>query len=485
MILRLKRPHGPWLAHDVEPRSGRDTISLNSPADIEFTLPPEWHDEVASDGHPVLLKGGTLVVLEGDGETRVGIVDDIVLEEDHVRVMAGGFSMLAKDTPWEGPERRLVSEDPVQVFRDIWTQIQAHSLADLGITITGDERSGGTSGKPATPAWLAARRDVNQYLPQVNIWEGRMLTRERLLDQRAAELTRMASLKRVGTITDTENEPPDPTFRADSTVWIKQSTGRAYVWRDTRWVSQSQADDAVVRWREAKNSQEVGARYLDAARYRLQPAQEKLDELTDKGEGEETFDLNFYSVLDLSSTIQTLSRLGPFDWVERSRVNGERLDLSLEVSAPRRERRRPEVWVELGENVHEMPVLESGEAITDVLVFGAGHGSKTPRAHLTIPAGPRVRRFRTATDSDAYTKALLNSSASSLRNQVERESRKGFTRLLVTDTPQSPLRGFQLGDVLWVRGAFSDDTQVHRWVRVTGITREWGQGALELEVEAA
>ena len=164
-MIHLKRPLGSWLVHDLEVRSGGDTISLSAPSDIELTVDPRWHTELAEDGHPVLVKGGTLVVVDAGGGLRVGLVDDLILEAEHLTVVAGGVSMISKDYPWEAPDRELLGVDPVDVFRDIWAQIQSHPRADLGIEVTGDTSSGGTAGRPGSAAWQAARREADLYQP--------------------------------------------------------------------------------------------------------------------------------------------------------------------------------------------------------------------------------------------------------------------------------------------------------------------------------
>lgn len=482
MRIRLKRPRGGWLHHDVEPLSGKDSLGVCEPCAVQFTLPAEWHGMVADDGHPVLMKGGTLVVVEGpEGPERAAIVDGLSLSADHVTVAAGGFSTLSRDIPWEGKDRVLVAEDPVRIFRDAWAQIQDHPLAALGIRVTGDSTSGGTTGKPASDRWYAAKREVDEVTRGLKVWEGRMLTRARLLEQRETELTRAAGLKRVGTILESDNPPDDPGYKADSTVWVRESSGRAHAWRDTRWVSQSQADPHVVRWRTAKNSHEVGKRYLDEAKYRSEPAQEALDEL--EREAEEPFDLTLHSVHSLSATIKQLEALGPFEWIERVGWRGEDVSLALEVAAPSFSRRRDDLWFDLDHNIEEMPVVEAGEAVTEVMVFGAGQGSETPVAQRSLEAGPIVRRMRVETDSDAYTQALTNAASNKLRDKVRRESRAGFKKLVVTNTKATPLHSFGVGDVIWIRGSYGDGTPVRRWTRITKIAREWGENNVTLEVE--
>lgn len=489
MRLRLKRPTGGWLHHDVEPLSGADTVSVSAPSDVEFTLPAEWWSARASDGHHALSPGGTLVVVEDEaGRLRApSLVESVSLEGETVQVVAGGIGTLPKDIPWGGRPSQHVSTDPAAMVRTIWEHVQSYPASALGVRVTGATSSDGTMGQPGSAAWYQARRAFDEVNRSVQVWEGRMLTRERQVERTAAEVFRMAGVKRVGSIVDQSSAPDDPTYRADSTVWVDSDTDRAHAWRKPakesafRWVSQSQADPAVKAWRKAVNSRDVGKRYLEMRQYQADPAREALESL--ELEAEEPFELSPYTTLDLAAVVEQAAELGPLEWVERAGWSGDDLDLAIRLGAPRLGARRPGLFFEVGTNVIAAPVVERNLAPTDLLMQGAGEGSETLRTWRAWESGPSVRRVRVVTDKDAHTRALVSAAANREARTARREGTGGLDSVVVADSEHTPLASLGLGDSIYIRGDLADGTPVNAWRRVMSIRREWGTDTATLGLE--
>src|SRR5699024_8213439 len=146
---------------EVEVLSGDDTRGLSQPGDISFRVPLDWHKKKAADGSFFLDKRKTLVVVERENRSimQAGLVDDMVPDSDSLQVSCGGFSMLAAQSgPWEGHQGYYVTTDPVVLFRRIWEQIQAYKNADLGIRVTGAERSGSYVGSEGSQRYQNAKR---------------------------------------------------------------------------------------------------------------------------------------------------------------------------------------------------------------------------------------------------------------------------------------------------------------------------------------
>src|SRR5699024_12876386 len=113
-----------------------------------------------------------------------------------------------------------------------------------------------------------------KYENQLSTDERKLLAHERILAQRAEKVFKKVGLKRVGTITVSDHEPDNPEWKADSTVWVKESTRRAYRWRSGRWVSQSQADTAVRSWIRSRGTRDRGKDEADRSKYRREAYEE-------------------------------------------------------------------------------------------------------------------------------------------------------------------------------------------------------------------
>src|SRR5699024_10217172 len=182
----------------------------------------------------------------------VVFVGDVVPGVGWLLVSWCGFSMLAGESgPWEGHQGYYVTTDPVVLFRRIWDQVQAYENADVGIRVTGAERSGSYVGSEGSQRYQEARRQYNQYKPQLDKAEGHLVNAERVLSNRIERLFKAATLKRDVDVTKLEKEPDNPHYKRDFTIWVNNAW-RAHVWREGQgWVPQSQADDAVYDWRNA------------------------------------------------------------------------------------------------------------------------------------------------------------------------------------------------------------------------------------------
>src|SRR5690625_719412 len=469
---------------EVNVKSGSDTRSLSGPGDVTFSVGPEWHNRRAEDGRPFFQERGTLVVVERANKTirQVGLVDNLTLTDTDLDVSCGWFSMISGQSgPWEGHKGELVSMDPVALFLRVWAQVQSYLDADLGIRVTGDTRSGSSVGDAGSARWQDAERELKRARPQLELWEGRLLHRERELSRRLERMFRAAGLKRVGTVTEADSAPDDPGYKADSTLWVRPSDERAFRWVGDRWLGQDAAHDAVSDWYEMKRLVDFAKAEVDMYRYQVEPLEERLEELED--EAREEYGLYFWQNHDLNTVIEDLTELGPFEYREEARWQGDRLDLMLRVGAPKVGVRRDELHLELGVNVHEQPVMEYGEVYTGVTLFGAGEGSEVLSAQRDLGLDGIVRRILVATDKDAHTNALTRSAANKLANQARKDMGLGFTDLVILHTEAVPEGSLNVGAEIPITGTLSDGTVLTRWMRVLEATHEWGSNKTSVEVE--
>ena len=492
--ISLYRPLTGELLHpELDVIEGADAQVLNGPGDIEFKVTPDWHEVTDDSGDPIFGKRKTLVVVERANGTirQVGLVDELTLEEDHLTVSCGGYSMLAAQSgPWEGHQGYYVTMDPVTLFRRVWEQVQSYRNSDLGIRVTGSTSSGSSVGYAGSSRWRSAERSRNRLLPDLKKWEARLVTRERTLAQRKEAMFKAAGLKRVGNIHETENgdnPPDDPEWRADSTLWIRKDKGelgrwgRAHRWRNGRWVSQSQADHAVRRYRGYVSTVEAAKDEVDAIKYRLEPIEELLEKYED--EAKEEYSLYFWQNHDLGKVVEDLTAMGPFEFREEADWRNGDLDLQIRVGAPRVGVRRHELHLEMGVNILELPAVEYGELYTGVALFGAGEGSEVLSEQRTWNPKHAVRSILTETDKDAHTRVLVRNRANALMNQVRANAGLGFTDLVIHHDEACPEGSFSVGDELFVAGELSSGEQFEGWVRVLEMSHQWGSNTTSIEVE--
>ena len=492
--ISLYRPlTGELIRPEIDVIEGSDAQVLNGPGDIEFKVAPELHGAVDDHGDPIFGKRKTLVVVERANGTirQVGLVDELSPEEDHLLVSCGGYSMLAAQSgPWEGHQGYYVSMDPVALFRRLWTQVQSYRNSSLGVRVTGSTSSGSSVGYAGSARWRSAQRDYDRYMPSLSKWESRVVARERTLAQRKEAMFKATGLKRVGDVRETDNgdnPPDDPGFKADSTLWIRKDRGelgrwgRAYRWRNGRWVSQSQADNAVRRYRGYVSTLQAAKDEVAEIKYKLEPIEERLEKYKD--EAKEEYSLYFWQNHDLGKVIEDLTAMGPFEFREESYWSGDNLDLQIRVGAPRVGVRRPELHLEMGVNILELPAVEYGELHTGVALFGAGEGSEVLSEQRSWNPKHAVRSILTETDKDAHTRALVRNRANALMNQVRANAGLGFTDLVIHHDEACPEGSFRVGDELYVAGELSSGERHEGWVRVLEMSHSWGSNTTSIEVE--
>lgn len=496
-VVLVRATTGERLHSEVPVHPGDDTGKVSAPAAINFSVPSEWETKLAHDGSRMIEKGKTLVVVEAANRSiaRVGLVDAVDPQANQLVVRAGGFSMTAgMSGPWEGHQGYYVSMDPVALFRRVWAQVQSYPNAIHGIRVTGDGSSGSTVGYPGSARWQAANRDYQRYKPQLNTWEGRLLTRERTLAQRKEAMFKAAGLKRVGDVIETDDgtkPPDDPGWKADSTLWIRKDQGelgrwgRAYRWRNGRWVSQSQADRAVRGYRGYVSTMEAAKDEVDRLKYLMDPAKELLEKY--EREAREEYGLYFWQNHNLGDVIEELMALGPFEYRERAAWvqdpdGNDRLDLMIEVGAPRVGVRREELHLEFGVNLQGDVSREYGPTYTGVAQFGAGTGSEVLSEQRDWDPKHVVRNIMVDTDKDAYTRALTRSAANKLRARARGEAGLKFTNLTVHHDRACPVGSFEEGDTVRITGHLDGGITVDQLVRVMEAKSIWGKDQTEIEV---
>lgn len=486
-ILIFRPLTGELLHSEVRAKSGSDTRTLNGPGDITFSVPAYWSAEKDSDGHPVFGKRQTLVVVERANRTirQAGLVDDLELASDALNVSCGGFSMLPGQAgPWEGHQGWFTSTDPVALFRQVIEQATSYGNSMPGIRVTGDTAAGSMVGSVGTARWRKAYNDHKAMKPRLDRLEARVLTHERVLNQRLEAMFKAAGLKRVGQVTVAEARPDDPDYKADSTLWIRESDRLAHVWTGGRWRSRSGANRAVAWWFTSTSNLNKVKAELEQVKYQIEPLNQHLEEL--EGEAREEYSLYFWQNHDLNKVMEDLTALGPFEYREKAAWTADdQLDLMLEVGAPHVGVRRSELHLELGLNVQEQPVMEHGDQFTGVAMFGAGQGSAVLSEQRDWNPKHVVRNIHVETDKDAHTRSLTRAAANKTMKQLQTDAGLSFSSLVVHHSADlAPEGSFDVGDQLPISGTLADGSTVTEWVRVLEASHEWGSDKTTIEVEA-
>lgn len=194
------------------------------------------------------------------------------------------------------------------------------------------------------------------------------------------------------------------------------------------------------------------------------------------GEGEDVsfetgpFRLNPIDAQDLAKTIDDLAEATPFDYLEHTAWDGQRIVHRLELGHPTLGRRHTRMRFHTTENLAVLPTLgfdDDGYA-SEVLMIGAGEGRKAITAH--VPATPaRLRRVAVLADKSLRSKAAATRRA---REELAARTPHGeVTDLAVWDSPHARVDELGPGDTIHVAGTLLTGEVLNHWVRIIEITR--------------
>ena len=99
-LIALDARTGEVLDWDVPVDSLSLTRSLSLACLVSATVPAWYHARTDDGGHPVLLRGGTLLVVEEDDGTLTPALMDGESLADDLEVEGTGLSSLAAGAPW-------------------------------------------------------------------------------------------------------------------------------------------------------------------------------------------------------------------------------------------------------------------------------------------------------------------------------------------------------------------------------------------------
>lgn len=147
-----------WLHRDLPLRDVKISPELSGPMNITATISPEFATLKNQDGRPILDEWSTFIVCESDDIIRGGgILTGSQFQGDDWQLTINGFSTYPKgqpmtatlsyggDSPSTGRDNSGPTPgkgaDPIQIVKDLWTQLQSHPDGNLGVTFAGSPSS--------------------------------------------------------------------------------------------------------------------------------------------------------------------------------------------------------------------------------------------------------------------------------------------------------------------------------------------------------
>lgn len=438
---------------------------------LSGTITPEYPRLKGADGKPILVEGGTALWAESpDGEIHGGgLISHSGFSPDgswsiECEALTGtSVGLPFDDGAW------MVNVDPMDIFRFIWTHIQAHRNHNLGITIdptTSPVRLGtdliqrvefdlepdvSEDLEPA-PAPVAPPR-----YPTNPLWREAAI---KALKARAWKESEVEAALKKWLAKDSLVESGNWKPLTDKERRIRDRAIEAIGWPPNP-PSPGFREALVVNMRPQLNPPSGGS---------IVPPTEENQE----GEGNpvyqhDAYRLNWYETHDLGSEIDSLSANTPFDWHLTQRWEGDEIRHHIRLGYPKLGRRRDDLRFVVGENIHEPPSLERDgtQYANEVLVLGAGEGASMIRATAFRRDDGRVRKV--AIVSDPSIKDVQSAQKLAQVELAKRYNIENISEVVLVDHPHARLGEVDLGDEIFVEGDIGW-VEIDSWCRVVGRT---------------
>ncbi len=447
-------------------------------------LPGDWvpagPDVLAArdvEHEPVLQPWRTAIWAEADGQIRGGgvLTGTRVDDRGRLRIECTGISgALVAGQPWTAAYRRYLQADPLDIVREIYRHVQAFPDGDLGLVVD-DTTTPVRVGLPEDPTRRAARIKADDTKAARDAAKKTLDKAKAHLDTTTKAALRAAGLKDMtGKVVVAELDNGDEPSKSKKNVWYRPSKNRAHKvverkegkTKRTVWESVPAARAPARTAAAAITAHENAKKAYDNASDAANKARDAYSDVQDR-QAEDPFLINWWSTHDVGRVIDDLAHDTPFDMVEHTRWSGNQLAHRLELTYPRRGRRRTDLRYVIGENVTVPRDSVWGEDYaSDIQVIGAGEGHKMVRS-LQSTGARGIRRVQVHTDKTITKTALADQRARALSPALAGSLR--ITDLVVVDHPHAPVGAVALGDEIRLLGRI-DWAEIDLWLRVMAIT---------------
>lgn len=188
---------------------------------------------------------------------------------------------------------------------------------------------------------------------------------------------------------------------------------------------------------------------------------------------DQPFELSWYATSNLAEPFEKLAEQTPFDYVEsHSWRNKDKCEIAhyLDIRYPKIGRKRSDLRFVVGENVYEAPKLveDGGRYASDVLILGAGEGSKMVHAISTDHSSLRLRRVAVIPRKGiGRATTAINAAKNEIKHRV---GAVDFDEITVIDSPFARYGDLQVGDEIYIQAGHGWYRSASQWGRVVEIT---------------
>ncbi len=176
-----------------------------------------------------------------------------------------------------------------------------------------------------------------------------------------------------------------------------------------------------------------------------------------------------YATADLGAFVTDLLTAGSLEYLERHELVGEQISHQLLVASPRIGRRNPAARLVVGENVIVVPTVDDADYASEVLVLGAGEGTKKVMARSINPAPARLRRVWTVNDDTISRSAAATDTAQRVLRLLAGTT-QDVEQIIVFDSPSAPVEALAPGDEVLLSGPAGWAGDLNVWLRILSRT---------------
>lgn len=406
------------LAPDVPLTGVTITQVLSGDGSLEGALEVEVPRLRGSSAFSLFEPWKTAIYAEQDGILRgAGIVTAAPVDDGKCSITCTSWTGYPAGVPWH-EESRFIEKDPLEIYRYLWTRLQAVKGGNIGLTL-----------------------DVNPATSPVRLGLRGAETWPRYTDGTKTSALRAEGAGFQYAVPKTGDEAAKTMWGHGTRTFKKEQDEDVFVLRHNTTGKLSRASASTGGESPPKGYSLFGILTTDS-----QPT-ENFD-----GEALEPYTVTWYADHDLGQKMAEVAELGGFEVVEDHRWAGESAKHTLRVGYPSIGRVRTDLRFAVGENVTVVPSVEvdGAEYASHIVVLGAGEGRDMVRGEWPVPNAGGLYRPKVHIDKTITTKAAALKKATTLAKQWA--GVEDIKELTVRDHPNAPFGSWSLGDTVTYLG---------------------------------
>lgn len=414
---------------------------LSGPGSLRGTIKPENAGSVTVD---TIQEWSTAVYAEADGQIRWGgLVVRSTFNASEWTIECAGFTAYPAGIPYQGPLYSKITQDPSQIFADIWGYVQAQPDGDIGVTVVNPETPVRV-GIPTVPGYVTYRGTDAKFHTLADLPAGftPILNASSKL---AVAVTSTSTVLTLARLDHFDQVPVGSLIHVDS--------------EDVKLLSRSGLKLTVQR---AQNGTTAGGHGVTIwAIFDAGTPTQIVDPIP-----AEPYVLAWFNTTDCGQELDRLAQETPFDYTEEHywQTNGT-VGHRVKISYPRAGTRQNMLAFVQGVNVVDVvQATRDGDRFANhVIGIGKGEGALSLRSEVATRDG-RLRRVAVYTDKAASTAARVSTLAR--REMARRALVPAITSISVVNHPNAPIGSWQVGDDILVRADLPWLGWVEVWCRV-------------------